>query len=314
MSKPNDEYNWTNYTLEYSTQLKHIKEQDKQDFFITEFSIDPKYLNIRFSEKDNLHQNWKELYHTAYQVRPKSVFECGCGGGYHLQNLHLILQKDTIIGGCDLLQTQLSYAEGFSTKLPQEVFDRLQVLDLAQEIEVEKQYEFVFSHAVVMHLSTSRAYTFLQNMKKLSSKYVFLVEGVKNHENWYDMVKEVFPEAEWNFELTSRYIDYGILLTKRLITPKINPTMENNTATTPLTHEQEVVFNKQLRKNIDEIIQQVKAATPSRERSLAITKLQEGVMWLGMDLKRQGEANPYPSSKDPSTGSVVEPTADGLKM
>ena len=52
----------------------------------------------------------------------------------------------------------------------------------------------------------------------------------------------------------------------------------------------------------------------SRERSLAITKLQEGVMWLGMDLKRLGTPNPYPSSKDPSTGSVIEPTADGLKM
>ena len=52
----------------------------------------------------------------------------------------------------------------------------------------------------------------------------------------------------------------------------------------------------------------------SRERSLAITKLQEAVMWLGMDLKRLNEADPYPSSKDPSTGTKIEPTADGLKM
>lgn len=37
-------------------------------------------------------------------------------------------------------------------------------------------------------------------------------------------------------------------------------------------------------------------------------------MWLGMDLKRLGEANPYPSSKDASTGAVIEPTADGLKF
>ena len=37
-------------------------------------------------------------------------------------------------------------------------------------------------------------------------------------------------------------------------------------------------------------------------------------MWLGMDLKRLNEPNPYPSSKDPSTGSVIEPTADGLKL
>lgn len=76
----------------------------------------------------------------------------------------------------------------------------------------------------------------------------------------------------------------------------------------------EIVANKALRKNIDAIIQEVKDLPASRERSLAITKLQEAVMWLGMDLKRLGTPNPYPSSKDPSTGDRIEPTADGLKL
>ena len=76
----------------------------------------------------------------------------------------------------------------------------------------------------------------------------------------------------------------------------------------------EIVVNKALRKVIDGIIQEVKALPASRERSLAITKLQEAVMWLGMDLKRLGNENPYPSSKDPSTGDKIEPTADGLKL
>ena len=77
---------------------------------------------------------------------------------------------------------------------------------------------------------------------------------------------------------------------------------------------EEIVANKQLRKDIDEKIQQVKALPASRERSLAITTLQEAVMWLGMDLKRLNDTNPYPSSKDPSTGDKIEPTADGLKF
>lgn len=80
-----------------------------------------------------------------------------------------------------------------------------------------------------------------------------------------------------------------------------------------MTHEDEVMFNKDMRKQIDEILQMVKAAPASRERSLAITKLQEAVMWLGMDLKRLGTENPYPESKDP-TSLRIEPTADGLKM
>lgn len=81
-----------------------------------------------------------------------------------------------------------------------------------------------------------------------------------------------------------------------------------------MTRTEEVVANKQLRKDIDEKIQEIKNLPPSRERSLAITKLQEGVMWLGMDLKRLNDENPYPSSKDPSSGDKIEPTADGLKL
>ena len=76
----------------------------------------------------------------------------------------------------------------------------------------------------------------------------------------------------------------------------------------------EIIADKALRKVIDAIIQEVKDLPASRERSLAITKLQEAVMWLGMDLKRLGNPNPYPSSKDPSTGDKIEPTADGLKL
>jgi hypothetical protein len=90
--------------------------------------------------------------------------------------------------------------------------------------------------------------------------------------------------------------------------------MENSSALQGFTYEEEVTKNKQLRKDTDDIIQRIKDLPSSRERSLAITKLQEGVMWLGMDLKRLGEANPYPSSKDSSTGTVIEPTADGLKL
>lgn len=82
--------------------------------------------------------------------------------------------------------------------------------------------------------------------------------------------------------------------------------------------EQEIVSDKELRRDTDAIIQRVKSMPPTRERSLCITKLQEAVMWLGMDLKRIHEttgagANPYPNSKDPSN-LKIEPTADGLKL
>lgn len=82
----------------------------------------------------------------------------------------------------------------------------------------------------------------------------------------------------------------------------------------PFTYEEEeVIENKQLRKDADDVIQRLKKLPSSRERSLSITKFQEGVMWLGMDLKRLGEANPYPNSYD-TTNTKIEPTADGLKL
>ena len=75
----------------------------------------------------------------------------------------------------------------------------------------------------------------------------------------------------------------------------------------------EVPAIKQLRKDTDDIIQRVKELESCRETSIVITKLQEAVMWLGMDLKRLNEPNPYPESKNPES-MKIEPTADGLKM
>jgi len=86
-----------------------------------------------------------------------------------------------------------------------------------------------------------------------------------------------------------------------------------------MTVDQEIIADKELRRDTDAIIQRVKALPSTRERSLTITKLQEGVMWLGMDLKRINDAapgavaNPYPNSKDPSN-TKIEPTADNLKL
>ena len=81
----------------------------------------------------------------------------------------------------------------------------------------------------------------------------------------------------------------------------------------PETTEENIIADKECRVEIDNVLQKVKSLQPSRERSLAITKLQEGIMWLGMDLKRLNAENPYPDSMNPENANV-EPTADGMKM
>lgn len=90
----------------------------------------------------------------------------------------------------------------------------------------------------------------------------------------------------------------------------------------------EVAQTKQHRKDLDEVLQRLKrdsdkgytgerapdhVVRSSRERSLAVTKLEEAIMWLGMDLKAQHTPTPYPNSYNPKS-PVIDPTADGLKM
>ena len=74
-----------------------------------------------------------------------------------------------------------------------------------------------------------------------------------------------------------------------------------------------IIADKTLRKELDDSLQNLKKCPPSRERSIAWRKLQEAIMWLGMDLKRLNEANPYPDSYDP-TNTKIAPTSDNLKL
>lgn len=75
----------------------------------------------------------------------------------------------------------------------------------------------------------------------------------------------------------------------------------------------EIPAIKGLRQKIDNVIQEVKELDSCKEVDICIIRLQEAVMWLGMDLKRLNEPNPYPESKNPES-MRIEPTADGLKM
>lgn len=75
-----------------------------------------------------------------------------------------------------------------------------------------------------------------------------------------------------------------------------------------------IAETKQLRKDLDDKLQTLKSSPrKSRERSLSITKIEEAIMWLGMDLKDLGTPNPYPQSYNPESKDI-EPTADGLKL
>lgn len=90
-----------------------------------------------------------------------------------------------------------------------------------------------------------------------------------------------------------------------------------------------IADTKRFRQELNSVLQNLKGNSipnhpdvitrGSRERSLAITKIQEAIMWLGMDLKAINEEspgvapNPYPESYNPAS-SKIEPTSEGLKL
>ena len=102
---------------------------------------------------------------------------------------------------------------------------------------------------------------------------------------------------------------YLSILEARAITEGIDLSEET------LVHRTDYVPRvKELRQLGDHLVQGVKELFESHEVCTSIDKFLEGIMWLGMELKRVNEPNPYPNSKDPSTGNVIDKTADGLKM
>ena len=99
-----------------------------------------------------------------------------------------------------------------------------------------------------------------------------------------------------------------------------------------ITVKEAIIEAKQFRKDADELLQRMKKHTGKLKKLieplgdntmdkgevianhvLSVRHVEDAIMRQGMTLKNFGTADPYPSSKDPST-IKVEPTADGLKL
>ena len=98
-----------------------------------------------------------------------------------------------------------------------------------------------------------------------------------------------------------------------------------------MTRDQAIIEAKKFRQEADALLQRMKDhkevlirglsdETPETnlyeviaQHIISIRDLESCIMRQGMALKYIGAPNPYPNSKDPSN-TIVEPTADGLKM
>lgn len=210
--KLKDDFVWENYTTMYEREMDTIFIKNDVDLIIT----DPKFKDGDIDFVDNLHVNWKELYHVIHKLNVKSIFECGCGCTHHLINSKII-NPSIIVNGCDYSQSQIDLGFDRFGLNDYDFAKRLKVVDMTDVESVLSsslgQHEFVYTQAVTMHLSYDRAKKFLSNMKTLSSKYIYLIENITMHD--YDaLISEVLPEFE-RVDIVGKYVDYGILLKRK---------------------------------------------------------------------------------------------------
>ena len=79
-----------------------------------------------------------------------------------------------------------------------------------------------------------------------------------------------------------------------------------------MTNEEKIIRVKEIRVELDKIfveLSSIELNIISRSTALAITKIEEGKMWLGKTLSNLGGSTPYPDADNPENTNV-DPTAD----
>ena len=181
--KTRDDYIWSAYHNVWETIYNEPREYE---YLVNNFHLENGELII----DDNIHENAKDIYTSIYRLKPKSVFEAGCGPGYHLRNIKLT-SPEIDVAGCDINKEQIALGKRLFS-IPTTLSHRLYIHDLVAS-PFPGEYEFIFSHAVSMHLSWDRAALYLKNIASMSTRYVLLIESNVMH-NYDELIAICFPE------------------------------------------------------------------------------------------------------------------------
>ena len=196
-----DCFNWDSYSkTEYLPQITNMVSVEN-DMLVSNSYVE----NGEVCFKDNLHTNWKEIYHQVIKLKVKSVLEVGCGCTHHLINLHK-LNSNLDLHGIDYSKDQIEIGYKLFNLDLYPFKDNLKVLDFTKPLnDINEKYDLVFTQAVTMHLAHERAINFIKNMGTLSKSYIVMVENV-NHHDYDKLFKEALPDFE-------RVYDYKYLPT-----------------------------------------------------------------------------------------------------
>jgi len=168
INKLNDDYNWdVEYPSYHLWQTKDILSRGEQ-FFLKRFEI------VNDEIIANIHINQKFIYEFCLKNNPSSIYEVGFGYGNHLVNIYKVMKDKPRMAGCDRCRDQYINARKFHNINQYGI--EFTIGDFT-EIDVHEKYEFVYSNAVLMHMSTEKAKQCIEKMCNISTKWVMVLDG-----------------------------------------------------------------------------------------------------------------------------------------
>lgn len=197
-----DMFDWPLYYLHYKGELK----KDAKNYTLSLKPNDYKYGNGSLIKSNPsvkpLHYLHRFLYETILQLNPASIYEMGCGTGMHLHNLNILMPQAKICG-TDLSDIQLKYLGKSYPELANKVKQSDSTV-LTTETPFES-CDLTFTQAVIMHIHTGESHLIaLENLFKMSKKYVVLHESMKNHQ-FLDDIKRLHAEGRIVWEKVFYY-------------------------------------------------------------------------------------------------------------
>jgi len=177
--KANEEYDWNTYTNIYSNQ---IKTENDSDFIVKNARVENGKVNWN---GESLHMNIVWIIDKILETNPKSVFECGFGGGHNIYSIGKLF-PNIKMGGVELLESQVEFGRSYFN-LPSSFYtdNNLSIGDWSipgMYKDIEDKYDLVYTNAVIMHLNTEKAINFINNIIGMEPKYITLAEGYPNHD------------------------------------------------------------------------------------------------------------------------------------
>jgi hypothetical protein len=196
-TKQSDDYAWIDYTPTYAGEhslpgvVHYLNDGD--------YAIDGQTATFKTDWNGNMKQVVQQILWNRSAI--KSVYECGCGGGWNIYTIQRVF-PDLDCGGSDLVQSQIDHGKKHALAAGQThapgFHDRLRQIDMSDPgapALVGRTYDLVFCQAVTMHLKDSRAVQFIQNMISISNRFVMMCENTawQDYNRLFQLVQSSTP-------------------------------------------------------------------------------------------------------------------------